>query len=275
MNLHWIVSGAASGIGQELAKQLLARGDRVCACDVQPAGLQALKALAGASAQLRVETLDVRDAEAWKTLVAQVEAEDGPVDVLANIAGVLKENWVQDATAAEVDFHFDINVKGVIFGTQAVLPSMLARGQGHIINIASLAGLSPVPGIGLYSASKFAVRGYSLVAAMELANKGIAVTAICPDAVQTPMLDIQQGKPQTALTFSGPRALTAQEVVAAILGPVLRDRPFEIALPAWRGATAKLAGNLPQLGNKAIGLFRKAGEKRQKLIQAGKSSTER
>jgi NAD(P)-dependent dehydrogenase (short-subunit alcohol dehydrogenase family) len=275
MSLHWIVSGAASGIGQELAKQLLARGDRVCACDVQPTGLQALKALAGASAQLRVETLDVRDAEAWKALVAQVEAENGAVDVLANIAGVLKENWVQDATAAEVDFHFDINVKGVIFGTQAVLPSMLARGQGHIINIASLAGLSPVPGIGLYSASKFAVRGYSLVAAMELADKGIAVTAVCPDAVQTPMLDIQQGKPQTALTFSGPRALTAQEVVAAILGPVLRDRPFEIALPAWRGATAKLAGNLPQLGNKAIGLFRKAGEKRQKLIQEGKSSTER
>ncbi|WP_068858374.1 SDR family NAD(P)-dependent oxidoreductase [Perlucidibaca aquatica] len=275
MSLHWIVSGAASGIGHELAKQLLARGDRVCACDVQPAGLQALKALAGASAQLRVETLDVRDAEAWKALVVRVEAEDGAVDVLANIAGVLKENWVQDATAAEVDFHFDINVKGVIFGTQAVLPSMLARGQGHIINIASLAGLSPVPGIGLYSASKFAVRGYSLVAAMELADKGIAVTAVCPDAVQTPMLDIQQGKPQTALTFSGPRALTAQEVVAAILGPVLRDRPFEIALPAWRGTTAKLAGNLPQLGNKAIGLFRKAGEKRQKLIQAGKSSTER
>ncbi|MEK6789747.1 MAG: SDR family oxidoreductase [Pseudomonadota bacterium] len=275
MNQHWIVTGAASGIGQELAKQLLARGDRLCACDVQPAGLQALKAFASDASQLRLETLDVRDAAAWKALVARVEAEDGAVDVLANIAGVLKENWIQDATAAEVDFHFDINVKGVIFGTQAVVPGMLARGRGHIINIASLAGLSPVPGMGLYSASKFAVRGYSLVAAMELADKGIAVTAVCPDAVQTPMLDIQQGKPQTALTFSGPRALSSKEVVDAILGPVLRDRPMEIALPAWRGATAKFAGNFPELGNKAIGLFRKAGERRQKLIQAGKSSTER
>lgn len=275
MSLHWIVTGAASGIGHELAKQLLARGDRVCACDVQTAGLHVLSVFAREPAQLRLETLDVRDAEAWKTLVARIEAESGAVDVLANIAGVLKENWVHDSTAAEVDFHFDINVKGVIFGMQAVVPAMLARGRGHIINIASLAALSPVPGIGLYSASKFAVRGYSLVAAMELAEKGIAVTAVCPDAVQTPMLDIQQGKPQTALTFSGPRALSAEEVVAAILGPVLKDKPFEIALPGWRGATAKLAGNLPQLGNKAIGLFRKAGEKRQKLIQAGKKSTER
>jgi len=275
MSLHWIVTGAASGIGHELAKQLLARGDRVCACDVQTAGLHVLSGFAREPAQLRLETLDVRDAEAWKTLVAHVEAESGAVDVLANIAGVLKENWVHESTAAEVDFHFDINVKGVIFGMQAVVPAMLARGRGHIINIASLAALSPVPGIGLYSASKFAVRGYSLVAAMELAEKGIAVTAVCPDAVQTPMLDIQQGKPQTALTFSGPRALSAEEVVAAILGPVLKDKPFEIALPGWRGATAKLAGNLPQLGNKAIGLFRKAGEKRQKQIQAGKKSTER
>lgn len=275
MSQHWIVTGAASGIGQELAKQLLARGDRLCACDVQPAGLQALKSFASNAAQLRLETLDVRDAAAWKALVARVEVEDGAVDVLANIAGVLKENWVQDATAAEVDFHFDINVKGVIFGTQAIVPGMLARGRGHIINIASLAGLSPVPGLGLYSASKFAVRGYSLAAAMELADKGVAVTAVCPDAVQTPMLDIQQGKPQAALTFSGPRALSSQEVVDAILGPVLRDRPMEIALPAWRGATAKFAGNFPALGNKAIGLFRKAGEKRQKLLQAGKSSTER
>lgn len=275
MSQHWIVTGAASGIGQELAKQLLARGDRLCACDVQQAGLQALKAFAGEASQLRLETLDVRDAAAWKALVARVEAEDGAVDVLANIAGVLKENWIQDATAAEVDFHFDINVKGVIFGTQAMVPSMLARGRGHIINIASLAGLSPVPGLGLYSASKFAVRGYSLAAAMELADKGIAVTAVCPDAVQTPMLDIQQGKPQAALTFSGPRALSSKEVVDAILGPVLRDRPMEIALPGWRGATAKFAGNFPELGNKAIGLFRKAGERRQKLIQAGKSSTER
>lgn len=275
MSQHWIVTGAASGIGQELAKQLLARGDRVCACDVHEAGLQALQAFASEAVPLRLEMLDVRDAQAWKALVARVESEDGAVDVLANIAGVLKENWIQDATAAEVDFHFDINVKGVIFGTQAIVPGMLARGRGHIINIASLAGLSPVPGLGLYSASKFAVRGYSLVAAMELADKGIAVTAVCPDAVQTPMLDIQQGKPQAALTFSGPRALSAQEVVDAILGPVLRDRPMEISLPAWRGATAKFAGNFPELANKAIGLFRKAGEKRQKLIQAGKSSTER
>lgn len=270
----FLVTGAASGIGFELARQLLARGERVCACDINVAPMQAL--LGGArDGQLRVEKLDVRDPEAWNSLVDSVVAGWGSLDVLANVAGVLRDNWVQDATADDVHFHFDINVKGTIFGMQAAIRHMLPRGQGQIINIASLAGLSPVPGLGLYSASKFAVRGYSLAAGMELADKGIAVTTICPDAVQTPMLDIQKGKEQAALTFSGPRALSTQEVVAAIIGPALHDRPLEIMLPHWRGAVAKVAGSFPATSARALGLFRKAGQKRQREIEQGQDSTRR
>lgn len=274
MSKTFLVTGAASGIGFALASQLIARGERVCACDINVAAMQALQD-AAAPGQLRIEKLDVRDPEAWNQLVDAVVADWGRLDVLCNIAGVLRDNWVRDETAADVHFHLDINVKGTIFGMQAAIRHMLPRGQGHIINIASLAGLSPVPGLSLYSASKFAVRGYSLAAGMELADTGVAVTAVCPDAVQTPMLDIQQGKPQTALTFSGPRALTTQEVVDAILGPVLRDRPLEIALPAWRGAVAKVASAFPTFGSKVVGRIRRVGEKRQRAIQAGKSTTER
>ncbi len=272
---NFLVTGAASGIGAELSRRLLARGDRVCACDLNEAAMATLQDSAESSDQLRLAKLDVRDAGAWRQVVEDLIAAWGRIDVLANVAGVLKENWVADATAADVDFQFDINVKGTIFGMQAVLPPMLAQAQGHIINIASLAGLSPIPGLGLYSASKFAVRGYSLAAGMELAPRGIAVTAVCPDAVQTPMLDIQKGKPQAALTFSGPRALTVTEVVDAILGPVLRDRPLEIALPGWRGASAKFANAFPALGAKALGWFSRAGLKRQQRIQAGQDSTQR
>lgn len=268
----FLVTGAASGIGFELARQLIARGERVCACDINVAAMEALKAQAASSGQLRIEVLDVRDPEAWDRVVDSVVAEWGALDVLCNIAGVLRDNWVQDDTPADVHFHFDINVKGTIFGMQSAIRHMLPRGQGHIINIASLAGLSPVPGLGLYSASKFAVRGYSLAAGMELADKGIAVTAICPDAVQTPMLDIQKGKEQAALTFSGPRALSTGEVVDGILG-ALEKRPLEVALPGWRGATAKFANAFPTTGAKALELFRKAGRKRQQAIKAGRDST--
>lgn len=273
MTQIFIVTGAASGIGYALTQQLLARGDGVLACDNNPSGLQALAASVPAGSNLQLQSLDVRSPEQWAAAISAALGHWGRIDVLANVAGVLRENWVHQATCAEVDFHFDINVKGTIFGMQAVLPHMLEQKAGHIINIASLAALAPVPGLGLYSASKFAVRGYSLAAALELAPKGIFVTAVCPDAVQTPMLDIQKNKEQTALTFSGPRALSANEVADAILGPVLRNKPMEIALPEWRGATAKFAGTFPALGAKALGLLRKAGLKRQSQIAAGQDST--
>lgn len=269
-----VVTGAASGIGACLVQRLLARGERVCACDINQVSLQRLGTPADEPRLLRV-VLDVRDSAAWADMVSQVLARWQRIDVLANVAGVLREGWVVDSTAADVDFHFDINVKGSVLGLQAVLPAMRRQGRGHVVNIASLASLSPVPGIALYSASKFAVRAYSLAAGMELASEGIAVTAICPDAVQTPMLDIQKGKPETALTFSGPRALTPDEVVDAIVDDALVNKPLEIMLPRWRGATAKAANLFPGWSARALALFRKAGLKRQAEIAAGKPSTRR
>jgi 3-oxoacyl-[acyl-carrier protein] reductase len=270
----FLVTGAASGIGFELTKQLLARGDQVCACDINVEAMQPLQALA-APGQLLIEALDVRDSAAWQRVLTALLAQWQRLDVLANVAGVLRANWVHETPATDIDFHFDINVKGVILGMQAVLPHFLTRQQGHIINIASLAALSPVPGLSLYSASKFAVRGYSLAAGLELAEQGIAVTAVCPDAVQTPMLDIQKGQAQTALTFSGPRALSTEEVVEAILGPVLNERPLEIMLPVWRGATAKFAGSFPSVSRYALKFMRKAGLRRQQALSHGQNSTQR
>lgn len=270
-----IVTGAASGIGACLVQRLLARGYKVCACDINEVSLQRLNVPTHQQQAFMSMTLDVRDASAWQQLVDAVMARWQRIDVLANVAGVLREGWVINSTEADIDFHFDINVKGVILGMQAVLPNMQAAGHGHIVNIASLASLSPVPGIALYSASKFAVRGYSLAAGMELAEKGIAVTTICPDAVQTPMLDIQKGKAETVLTFSGPRALTADEVVDAIVDDALVNKPLEIMLPTWRGATAKAANLVPNLSARAMSFFRKAGLKRQAALSAGKDPTQR
>ena len=266
MRKIFIVTGASSGIGLALTKQLLSSNERVCACDIQTKPLADLQQVHAADS-LMVRQLDVRDAQAWQALVEAVVQQWQRIDVLCNVAGVLRENWVADTSAAEVDLHFDINVKGSIFGMQAVLPVLRAQQYGHIINIASLAALSPVPGLALYSASKFAIRAFSLAAAMELAEQGIAITAICPDAVQTPMLDQQKGKEQAALTFSGKRALTTQEVVDAILGPALNDRPLEIILPPLRGVLAKAANAFPAISARQVKRFRKLGMQRQQ--QAG------
>lgn len=147
-----------------------------------------------------------------------------------------------------------------------VARSMAGRG-GHVVNVASLAALAPIPGLALYSASKHAVRAFSIAAAEELAPAGIAVTVVCPDAVATPMLDIQVDDPSAALTFSGGRVLTAGEVAELLAGRVLDERPIEIALPASRAWLARAASLAPGLAAWLRPWLERRGRERQKALQ--------
>lgn len=246
-----IVTGAASGIGRGVADALAARGDAVLACDVNEEALEA-HACARGHRRPRYETrrLDVRNAAAWDAALARAIEAWGQLDVLLNVAGVLAPAWIVDSTPEEVERHLDINAKGVILGTRAAARIMAKQpGGGHIVNMGSLAALAPVPGIALYTASKFAVRGFSLAAAEELRPHGVRVTVVCPDLTRTPMLDVQRDRAEAALSFSGPRILETDEVVRLIVGRVLRDRPLEAILPWSRGFLARLAGFAPGLAS--------------------------
>jgi 3-oxoacyl-[acyl-carrier protein] reductase len=194
--------------------------------------------------------LDVRDPAAWSAAMAWLVEHWGGVDVVMNVAGYLRPAAIADSTDDDVDRHLDVNVKGVVHGTRAAAGCMAANPvrdgvRGHVINIASLASLAPIPGIGLYSASKYAVRGFSLVAAEELRSVGIAVTVVCPDAVRTPMLDLQLDYPEAALTFTAPHFLEPADISALILGRVLRSRPLLVSIPRHRAFLARLADLFP------------------------------
>jgi len=250
----FLVTGAAGGIGRRLVERAVEAGHRVLATDLRaptdlPAGVQAV-------------ALDVRDPAAWTAALDAAEAAFGPVDVLCNVAGYLKPGWVAELEAIEVARHVDVNTKGVMYGTIEAARRMKARGQGHIINIASLAALAPIPGLALYSASKYAVRAFSLAAAHELAPAGVAVTVICPDAVQTPMLDLQVHHEEAALTFSGGRVLTPDDVCDAVFAAV-KKRPREIHLPRSRAWMARTADLFPGLTGRLDPLLRRAGQRKQ------------
>jgi NAD(P)-dependent dehydrogenase (short-subunit alcohol dehydrogenase family) len=260
----YLITGAASGIGRHLALSLLARGERVCATDINEDALQTLRGDVAQLDNLWLQALDVRDAPAWEALVQAIGERWGGLDVLLNVAGFLKPGYAHEADAEDVHRHLDINTKGVMFGTQAAARHMLPRGRGHIVNIASLAGIAPVPGLTLYSASKFAVRGYSLAAAYELRQHGIKVTVVCPDAVKTPMLDLQVAYEQAALTFSGNRPLTVDEVTDAVLNCALTRAPLEITLSRSRGLLAKVASFFPGLSVVLLNALRRRGLARQK-----------
>ncbi len=268
---NFIVTGAASGIGRHLVEKLLERGERVCAVDVQADALRELAEAADAGEQLRTDVLDVRKAKAWSRLIRNLDRQWDRVDVLMNVAGVLKPGYSWEVNSQDIDFHLDINTKGLILGTRAAAIQMKKQGHGHIINIASLAGVTPVPGLSLYCASKFAVRGFSLSAAVELREYGVKVTVVCPDAVATPMLDLQQDFEQAAMTFSGHRALTVADISDAILGRVLKRAPLEVLLPRTRGLLAKISSWNPNILRRLHKSLVRKGLARQRQHEASQA----
>lgn len=265
-----LLTGCASGIGLHLAGVLAGRGCRVMATDVDEAGLSARARERGWDpARVRLRKVDVRRAEDWEAALDEAEAAWGRVDVLMNIAGVLRPGYVRDLRPEDVELHLAVNVTGTVLGTRAAARRMLPRRSGHIINFGSLASLAPVPGLSLYSASKFAVRGFSLAAAAELRPEGVAVTVILPDAVQTPMLDLQVDHEEAALTFSGARTLTVDDI-AGVVDRVLKRRPVEIAVPTARGLAARLANSVPEVARILGPLLTRKGRQAQERIRSAR-----
>jgi 2-keto-3-deoxy-L-fuconate dehydrogenase len=176
-----LVTAAAQGIGRATALAFAAEGALVYATDLNAAKLAEI-----AGPGIRAMALDVRDTAAVRAAAETI----GPVDILFNCAGFVHQGSVLEATEAEWDFAFDLNVKSMMRTSQAFLPAMLASGGGSIINMASVA--SSVKGIVnrfTYGASKAAVIGLTKSIAADFATRGIRCNAICPGTVQSPSLD--------------------------------------------------------------------------------------
>jgi NAD(P)-dependent dehydrogenase (short-subunit alcohol dehydrogenase family) len=274
-----IVTGAASGIGRRMALSLYRAGHRVVAVDIDGAGLEGLANEPWAcEPNVMLRTLDVRDSAGWNELVRVVVERFGRVDTLLNIAGFLRPGYVHEVEASTFDLHLDVNVKGVMYGTRSAARQMVQQGRGHIVNVASLAGVSHVPGLAAYSASKHAVRGFSLSVAHELSPHGVAVSVFCPDAVETPMLALQEAYPEAAITFGARRALTLDEVEHA-LQRVLRERPLELLLDvplSGRAFGAKLVNWFPKLAATVAAHVKRRGrsvQERRTSARTRKSSS--
>ncbi len=266
--LRFLITGCASGIGRHLADVALARGHKVLATDISLGALIDHAAEAPwPSERARTERLDVCDPDGWERMVGIVESEWGALDVALNVAGYLRPAHAARVTVEDVHRHFDVNVKGLIFGTRAAARRMVENRSGHIINIASLASLAPVPGISLYSASKYAVRAFSLAAAQELRPHGVAVTTVCPDAVATPMLDLQLDYPEAALSFTAPRVLTVEDLSKVIFGRVLRKRPPIVTIPRWRGWLARIADLSPRSARLLASVMERQGLRKQQALK--------
>ncbi len=177
-----LVTAAAQGIGRSAALALAAAGARVVATDIDEGRLATLREQAG----IELCRMDVRDASS----VASAVALAGTVDVLFNWAGFVHHGTVLDCTEEELDFAYDLNVKGMVRTIQAVLLGMLAKGGGSIINMASVASsVKGVPVRFVYGTTKAAVIGLTKSIAADFVGRGIRCNAICPGTVETPSLE--------------------------------------------------------------------------------------
>lgn len=186
MAKHWLITGTASGLGRATAEAALARGDSVAGIMRKPEAAEAFEALAPGRAHALLA--DVRDRDAIFAAVANALDRMGGLDIVVNNAGQVLESYVEEARPDAIRALFDVNLIGPLNVIQAVLPHFRARRHGLIANISSGGGISGVPVVGLYSASKFALEGMSEALAGEVGPLGIHVTIVEPGAFRTNLL---------------------------------------------------------------------------------------
>ena len=188
-----VVTGGASGIGLGIARCLAGEGAKVVIADVERAALRAASAELGA---MGVET-DVRDPAGVQGLADAVLERHGRVDIVVNNAGVGPFAALADLQPADWRWIIDVNLWGVINGISTFLPLLRANPNGgHIVNTASMAGLTPVPGMGAYSVTKFGVVALSETLAMELEGEPIGVTVLFPGFIRTNIASSTRNRPE-------------------------------------------------------------------------------
>ncbi|NNN20805.1 MAG: SDR family oxidoreductase [Acidimicrobiales bacterium] len=237
-----VVTGASGGLGQAFCKVLASRGVEVVGADISHVGENVVS-----------EKLDVTNAKACFEL-----ANDIKPDIWINNAGLLGAGDYDKISDEVVEAVVKVNLLGVVHGTRAACSVMVPRGSGAILNVGSLASWSPTAGLGIYSATKFGVRGYTHSVASEIAKSGVSISLLCPDGIWTPMLKAVVDDPAAAMPFSGGKLLDPLEVAKFGIGLVDKSR-LTGSLPLVRAVAGRLSGEFPKLIPIVLGKMKSQG----------------
>lgn len=202
-----LITGGASGMGEAIATSFVRAGASVIIADMHIQRGAGLQDRLGQKA--RFVRLDVRSEDEWQGAVLEAERHFGPLDILVNGAGILRESSLEDTTPDEYRLLTDVMQFGVYLGMRAAAPSMRRAGGGSIINISSTAGMVGYPQTFAYTAAKWAVRGMTKAAALDLAPDRIRVNSIHPGNTNTPMI---QGFDYAVDTVPLKRNASAEEI---------------------------------------------------------------
>jgi NAD(P)-dependent dehydrogenase (short-subunit alcohol dehydrogenase family) len=240
------ITGGARGIGKATATALVRKGCRVAIGDLDLA--LAEQAAAELGGGMIAVALDVTDRGSFAAFLDQAERELGPLDVVVNNAGIMPVTSFAEESEESIRRQVDINLHGVIAGTQMAIERLRPRGGGHIVNIASQAGKGGVPGIATYSATKHAVVGLSEAVRTELRGSGLEVSCVMPTVVNT---ELTAGVGQRLV-----KPVEASDVADAIVDALEVPR-FDVWVPRFNGGLFKFIALLPRGAREALGRFMK------------------
>jgi short-subunit dehydrogenase len=245
-----VITGAARGIGHATAKALLAWGARVVIGDRDVDVLEKAVADISSLGEVSGHPLDVTDRESFAAFLDKARADGGGhIDVLINNAGVMPVGPFLEQSTQAIRSSIEVNFYGVLTGCQLVLPEMVKRRSGHIVNIASMAGMVAVPGQIVYAGTKFAVVGLSSAMADEFAPQGVNVTAVLPAFTNTELIS---GTTTTAAT----KPVQPEDVAAAIV-KALNKPKTQVSVPGASRFIGMMTMLLPTRTRRWLG--KKAG----------------
>jgi len=217
-----LITGGALGMGRSLANLLLREGCRVAIVDIREAELDYARAELSCYGEITSYLCDISDREKVYALADRIQAEFGTIDILVNNAGVVKSNPFMEKPDEIIERTVAVNLLAHFWTMKAFLPGMVAKKEGHVVNMASAGGLLGVPYISDYCATKFAVVGLTESLRQEFKLRGlrkIRFTYVCPNTVGTGMFD-------GAKPVKGTRLLSAEDVTARIVQGIKKNRSF-------------------------------------------------
>lgn len=253
-----VVTGAGSGIGQALAVELGRAGAKVAISDVDTAGLaQTAEQLTAIGAPVKVDQLDVTERSAFLAYADAVHEHFGAVHQIYNNAGITFIGSIEDSRFKDIERVIDVDYWGVVNGTKAFLPHLIASGDGHVINISSALGLFSAPGQAAYVSAKFAVRGFTEALHQEMARAGhpVRVTTVHPGGIKTAFARNATGvegldHAELATVFEEQQAKTTpQRAAQLILEGVRKNKARVLVGPDVKAMdlVVRLTGSRPEL----------------------------
>ena len=258
------VTGGASGIGAALATKLVDGGAEVWIADRQIGAAQELaQRLDSGGAKAHAIELDVRSYPSFESAVAEAVRQSGRIDYQFNNAGIGAGGEIDSYTLDDWNDVFDVNLRGVVHGIQAVYPIMIRQRSGHIVNTASMSGLVASPGSVSYTATKYAVVGISKALRVEAERHGVQVSVLCPGAIRTPILSGGKYGRMTNTGLGGEqllkfwepfRPMAPEKFAERVLRAVFRGDAI-IVVPAWWKAWWYLERLSPALSMRAAKLM--------------------